>query len=84
MLSPEQKAFASDVYRICEQNYENGGDIIIESFTPEDIVKEFKSLRDVKDYILLRLERALNSRWGEDTDPQLLRYRRAAAWINAT
>lgn len=84
MLSSKEKFFANHVYRMCQENYDAGGDIICECFTAEDICEQFGDLQDVKNYILQRLERALNNRWGEDNDPQLLRYSRAEKWINAT
>jgi hypothetical protein len=83
MLSSKEKFFANHVYRMCQENYENGGDIICESFTAEDICEQFGDLQDVKNYISLRLERALNNRWGEDNDPQLEQYRKAQEWLNS-
>lgn len=68
--------FVDTVYECGERNYDCGGDVIVETMTPEDILKQFDlhDLEDVKHYILLQLESALNCRFGNDDDPELIRY----------
>jgi len=79
--TPEQIAFVDSVYKMCEDHYEDGGDIIVECFDPEEIVAEFTSLADVRSFIGLKVEQALNARWGEDTDPQLETMKRYEQWM---
>lgn len=74
--APEQIAFVDDVFDMCEKNYENGGSMIVECYEPEKILKRFTSLQDVRGFIGLNVEQALNARSGEDDDPQLETYRR--------
>lgn len=66
--------FVDSVYHLGEKNYQNGGDILVETFTPQEILQQFKDLKDVYEYVGLKLEQGLNTRWGEDSDPQLVRY----------
>ncbi|NCA13813.1 MAG: hypothetical protein EBS89_06710 [Proteobacteria bacterium] len=70
-ISPERLAFVDQVYWIAEKNYCNGGDIIVETFTPREVEAEFKTIEHVQDYCGLKAEQALNARWGSDDDPQL-------------
>jgi hypothetical protein len=72
--SKEKIEFVDQVYSLCEKNYENGGDIVVESFTPPEILDEFKTLKDVKKFCGVKIEHALNFRLGEDDDPQLKDY----------
>ena len=67
----EQIAFVDSVYAFCEKNYGKGGDVIVETFTPTEILGQFKSINDVTEYIGLHNEQKLNARWGEDNDPEL-------------
>jgi len=69
----EQYNLVDEILTICHKNYSNGGDIIIETFEFEEILKEFKNLDDIKNYIEISLEQEKNCRWGEDNDPELLR-----------
>lgn len=66
---------ADNIYHICEQNYSAGGDTIVECYTPEEIIEQFKTVDQVKSLIGLKIEQELNARLGEDTDPQLERQR---------
>ena len=68
---PEQVAFVDAVYAMCEEHYEAGGDGIVECWEPAEIVEEFKTLNDVRQLCGLKVEQALNARWGEDGDPEL-------------
>lgn len=67
----EQIAFVDAVYALCENHYEEGGDTVVETFHPREILMEFKSIKDVREYCGLRLEAASNARWGEDNDPEV-------------
>ena len=73
--SLEQAGFVDQVYKFCEDNYDCGGDNVVECMTPEEIVEEFNTIDDVKEYIGIRLEKELNCRWGGDDDKELARYR---------
>jgi len=73
--SLEQAGFVDQVYKLCEDNYDCGGDNVVECMTPEEIVEEFNTMDDVKEYIGIRLEKELNCRWGGDDDKELERYR---------
>ncbi len=72
----KQTEFVDSVYAMCEANYSNGGDTIVECFTPAEIITEFKSLADAKSFCGLKVEQATNCRWGEDTDPELAQQKR--------
>jgi hypothetical protein len=67
----EQIDFADQVYAICEEHYEDGGDTVVETFEPSEVIKEFKTIKDVQEYCGLRVEAATNCRWGEDNDPEI-------------
>lgn len=68
--TPEQIEFVDSVYEICERNYEAGGDMVVECVSPEEVLKEFTSLDEVKETCLLHVEQEQNARWGEDSDPK--------------
>ena len=72
--SKEKIEFVDQVYSLCEKHYENGGDTVVETFTPPEILDEFKTLKDVKKYCGLKIEQSLNCRLGDDDDPQLKNY----------
>lgn len=76
----EQIDFVDSVYRFCETNYERGGDTIVETFEPEEICDEFKTLDEVKERCKFLVENALNKRWGEDDDSELSRYEASQEW----
>jgi hypothetical protein len=71
---PTQVAFVDEVYALCEEHYAEGGDRIVECFSPKDVIQTFKGMEDVKRYIGLQLERELNARWGDDDDAELKRH----------
>lgn len=79
-MTAEQQALVDEIKRVCMANYERGGDEVIECFTDEEILKEFKSVADAKDYCSCRVETALNQRWGEDDDPQVALAERHDKW----
>lgn len=72
--------FVDSVYAICEKNYGGGGDEIVEVYAPAEILAEFKTLKEAKDYCGLRVGAALECRWGEDSDPELARWNRFKNW----
>jgi len=72
---PKQVEFVDAVYALCEKNYERGGDVIVETESPEDILGNYKTMNDVRRAVGLHVEQALNARWGEDTDPELQTYK---------
>jgi len=80
MATPAQREFVDAVYALCEEHYSAGGDTIVECFTPTEIIDEFSSLDQVKQYCGLKVEQALNTRWGEDTDPEVERAERFREW----
>jgi hypothetical protein len=56
------------VYLACEENYEAGGDVVVECYKPDRILECFKSVEDAKRYCGLWLE-AFHS--ASCTDPEL-------------
>lgn len=78
--TPEQIAFVDSIYKECEEHYEDGGDTVVECMTPQEIMSQFKSIKDARDYCGLKVEQALNARWGEDTDPELEQMKRFEEW----
>lgn len=79
-MTDEQKTLVEDIKRVCLANYEQGGDEVIECYTDEEIIRDFKSVADAKDYCGLRVENATNHRWGEDSDPELARAAEHKNW----
>ena len=78
--TPEQIEFVDQVYAICEENYENGGDRIVECYGPEEIIEDFTTIAEVKEHCNLMVEQELNARWGEDDDPELKRLEDFKKW----
>lgn len=78
--SEAQIKFVDSVFLVCERNYERGGDNITECFTPQEILEEFTTLKEVKEYCGDMVEKALNAREGTDSDPQLLVYEMHQGW----
>lgn len=74
--TPEQIEFVDSVYALCEKNYEAGGDTVAECMEPNEVLEQFKTLDDVREFCGLEVEQAANCRWGEDTDPELERLKR--------
>ena len=65
------------------KNYEYGGDRLYECMTEEELREEFECKADMKEQIRLMLQRELDHRWGEDTDPELAAYDRfVQQWID--
>ena len=70
-LTPEQLAFVDEVYALAEEHYDDGGDVIVETMEPWDILKKFKTLKDVRGYAGLWVEQNMNARCGNNDDPQV-------------
>ena len=70
---PQQIDFVDTIYDMCEKNYENGGDVVVECYGPEEILERFKTLDECKELCGLIVEQAANARCGEETDPELKR-----------
>ena len=78
--SPEQIEFVDSIYAMCEENYDKGGDVVTECMTPAEVLKDFNSLEDAKDYCGIKVEQATNCRWGEDDDPEIKRQNAFDTW----
>lgn len=77
---PEDAALVDAVYYACEQHYDAGGDTVVECFDPDDILAEFETVDDAREYCGIKVEQALNSRWGSDDDPELDTHRKFKEW----
>lgn len=82
-LTPAQAEFVDSVYAMCEEHYEDGGDVIVECYEPAQIVERFQTLADVREMCGMRAEQALNAREGTDEDHELEYYERAQKWIKS-
>lgn len=71
--NPETIEFVDSVYAICEEHYDCGGDVIVECYEPEQVADEFKHIGEVRNFCGLIVENATNKRWGEDSDPEVVR-----------
>lgn len=69
--TPEQVSLVDEIYIACEQHYSQGGDVVVECFTPTEILEKFKSVEEVREFCNLSQEQRLNARWGEDSDIEL-------------
>lgn len=78
--SETQVELVDAIYKTCEDNYENGGDTIVECYTPDEILAEFSSVDDAKAFCGIRIESELNARWGDDSDSELRRAERFENW----
>ncbi len=78
--TPAQLQFVDETYALCEEHYSAGGDTIVECFTPTEIIEEFSNLDEVRQYCGLKVEQALNARWGEDDDPEVQRHEQFEEW----
>jgi hypothetical protein len=67
----EQIEYVDKVYALCELNYNVGGDSVVECVDPDDVRWLFLNIGEVRGYCELKVESALNQRWGDDDDPQL-------------
>ena len=78
--SQKDLQFVDKVFLLCEKHYDGGGDVVVETMEPEDVLQEFKSMKDVKSYCGIWVEQNLNARCGEDNDPQLGMYKKYKEW----
>ncbi len=78
--SQVQIELVDEIYHQCENHYDAGGDTVVECYEPHQILDEFKSVDDAKEFCGIKVEQALNARWGEDSDPQLETYRKFKQW----
>lgn len=74
--TPEQVAVVDTIYAACEEHYDQGGDVIVETYEPSDVL-ELQTVEAARDVANLHNERARDARWGEDSDPELKR----AFWL---
>jgi hypothetical protein len=72
--------FVDEVYAMCEEHYDAGGDTIVECYGPDDILAEFKTPADVRRFCGLHVEQALNARLGSDDDPELTTAQKFDEW----
>jgi len=77
---PEQIELVDGIYHECEQHYEDGGDTIVECFTPDEVLEEFKTIAEAKAFCGLKVEQATNCRSGDDNDPELERLKNFEKW----
>jgi len=77
---PEQIKFVDDIYKMAEDNYDAGGSIIVEAMSPQEVLDEFKSKKEAKEYCGLNVEQATNCRWGEDSDPEIETLNKFREW----
>lgn len=75
-MTPAQREFVDRVYELCEKHYSDGGDTIVECYEPWEVIAQFKTLADVRDFCGLKVEQALNCREGTDQDPEVEAARR--------
>ena len=76
----EQVELVDAIFKECEDHYDAGGDTVVECMSPEEILLEFRSVEEAKEYCGIQVEAALNARWGEDGDPELSRHDRFNEW----
>lgn len=82
--TPEQIKLVDAVYAIASLHYSGGGDVIVETMEPADVLREFGDAPDldaaVKAYAGVWVEQNLNAREGTDDDPQLRMAREHDEW----
>lgn len=76
--TPEQIAHVDMIYALCEKNYEAGGDVIVECYEPSQLIS--MSFADICNRCDLWTEQLMNTRPGEDTDPQLEQHANNLQW----
>jgi hypothetical protein len=72
----EEIAKVDEIYKECEDHYEDGGDVIVETVEPSSL------LHDDNWFVIVGywVEQQLNARFGDDDDPQLAMYKRFKTW----
>jgi hypothetical protein len=76
----QQIAFVDSVFELAERNYDAGGDTIVECWEPDEILDRFRNLDDVRTFCGMNIDRELDARWGEDSDPEIGRAERFKSW----
>lgn len=71
--TPAQVELADEIYAACEEHYEAGGDVVVECMSPADLLGQFQSVNDARDFCRLKIDQAKDARWGEDSDTELHR-----------
>jgi hypothetical protein len=69
------------VYLECEKHYDVGGDVVVECMSPDEVLSHFileardwgQVLEKVRTFCNVHIEQSRNTRWGEDSDPELSR-----------
>jgi hypothetical protein len=79
----KQIEFADRVYKHCEDNYDRGGDLVCESYEPEMIIANFRTVAEARETCQFSCEMATNSRLGSDADPELTRHENSKTWKGA-
>ena len=49
----------------CEEHYEAGGDWIVETMAPDDLLGQFNSVEAARQFCALQCDRAKDARWGK-------------------
>ena len=72
--------FVDRVYQLAEQNYSGGGDVIVETYSPSEILDGIDDLNDAREVCGLWVEQNLNARYGADDDTQLKMSKNHRKW----
>ena len=67
----ENILYVDKVYLLCEKNYGGGGDQVIECMSPAEVLEDLPTLKEVKEYCGIRVDMALDRRFGDDDDSEL-------------
>ena len=79
--TPAAVRHVDTIYYECEQRYEQGGHLVVETYEPAELVA--LSLEEVKLQVLRWHEQATNCRWGEATDPELTALAQCRQWVRS-
>ena len=52
--------FVASVYELCQRNYERGGDVVVECFSEEEVLKHFSIYPLVFKFILMKITGTFN------------------------
>ena len=77
--SPEIVNFVDRIYKMCEDQYDEGGEYVVECFTPREIIERFRTQSQVREYCKLAREQALNARFGDENEHWLAKMDREMA-----
>ena len=73
--TPEQVELVDSIYAECEEHYEDGGDLVVETMEPAQVLA-LGSIKAARQVCGLLVEQATNFREGNDNDPELGRMKR--------